>query len=101
MTCGVCTPATHHIERHDDHEVDADAGAGGGKLPVLLDKVPVEGGELLHGDEPKNHHGKHGRQDQRNLSRREEGEGERGWCRGGGRVEDERSVGLACRLVWD
>lgn len=72
------TPATHHIERHDDHEIDADAGARGGKLPVLLDKVPVEGGKLLHGDEAENHHGKHGRQNQRDLSvRRDEEVGSR------------------------
>lgn len=61
-------PDTHHVERHDDHKVDADASARGGKLPVLLHKIPVEGGELLHGDETENHHSKHGRQNEGDLS---------------------------------
>lgn len=74
-------PDTHHVERHDDHEVDADTGARGGELPVLLHKLPVEGGELLHHNETENHHGKHGCENEGNLSR-DEGEKEeekRGW----------------------
>lgn len=54
-------PDTHHIKRHDYHEVDADASARRSKLPVLLDKVPVEGGKLLHCDETENYNSKHGR----------------------------------------
>lgn len=60
---------THHIQRHDDHKVDADTSARGGKLPVLLDKIPVEGSELLHRYETENHHSKHGCQDEGNLGR--------------------------------
>lgn len=60
---------TYHIEGHDDHEIDADASAGGGKLPVLLHKIPVDGGKLLHRNETENHHGKHGSQDEGNLNR--------------------------------
>lgn len=62
-------PDTHHVERHNDHEVDADAGARCGKLKVILHKVPVDGSKLLHGDESENHHGKHGGQNERNLDR--------------------------------
>lgn len=58
---------TNHIQRHDDHKVDADSSAWGGKLPVLLHKLPLEGSKLLHGNEPKYHHGKHGCQNQRDL----------------------------------
>lgn len=61
-----------HIERHDNHEVDADSSARGGKLPVLLYKLPLEGGKLLHGDEPENHHSKHCRQHQGDLKYKEE-----------------------------
>lgn len=64
-------PDTHHIERHDDHKVDADSGARGGKLPVLFHKLPVEGSKLLHHNQTENHHGKHGCQNQGNLSREE------------------------------
>lgn len=60
-------PDTHHIERHDDHEVDADAGARGGKLPVILHKIPVEGSKLFHGNETENHHREHGSQNEGNL----------------------------------
>lgn len=60
---------TYHIEGHDDHEIDADASAGGGKLPVLLHKIPANGGKLLHRNETENHHGKHGGQDEGNLKR--------------------------------
>lgn len=83
---GEARPDTYHVERHDDHEVDADAGAGGGELPVLLHKVPVEGGELLHGDETENHHGKHSCQNQRDLNKREVGR--RGAL--GGKVRQEK-----------
>lgn len=65
--------ATYHIEGHDDHEIDADASAGGGELPVLLHKIQVDGGKLLHGDETENHHGKHGGQDEGNLNRHDGG----------------------------
>lgn len=61
--------ATYHIEGHDDHEIDADASAGGGKLPVLLHKIPVDGGKLLHRNETENHHGKHGGEDEGDLTR--------------------------------
>lgn len=61
---------TNHIQRHDDHEVDADSSAWGGELPVLLHKLPLEGSKLLHGNEPEHHHGKHGCQDQRDLEGR-------------------------------
>lgn len=70
-------PDTHHIERHDDHKVDADTSARGGKLPVLLQKLPVEGSKLLHRDETENHHSKNSRQNQGNLSRGD-GEGSAG-----------------------
>lgn len=62
-------PDTHHVERHDDHKVDADTGARSGKLPVLLHKIPVEGSKLLHRNEAENHHSKHGCQNEGNLSR--------------------------------
>lgn len=68
-------PDTHHVERHDDHKVDADTSARGGKLPVLLHKIPVERSELLHRDEAENHHGKHGCQNEGNLGRDDGGEG--------------------------
>lgn len=70
-------PDTHHIERHDDHKVDADTSARGGKLPVLLHKIPVEWSELLHRNETENHHSKHGCQDERNLGRAMKERGER------------------------
>lgn len=60
-------PDTHHIKRHDDHKVDADASSRGGKLPVLLHKLPVKRDKLLHGNETENHHGEHGCQNQGNL----------------------------------
>ena len=63
-------PDTHHIERHDDHEVYADTSARRGKLPVLLNEIPVEGSELLHRNETENHHGEDSRQDEGNLSKR-------------------------------
>lgn len=62
-------PDTYHVERHDNHEVDADASAGGGKLPVLLHKIPFERSELLHCNETENHHSKHSCQDEGNLNR--------------------------------
>lgn len=62
-------PDTHHVERHDDHEVDADAGARGGELPVLLHKIPLDSSKLLHCEDTENHHGKHGGQDEGYLSR--------------------------------
>lgn len=84
---------TYHIEGHDDHEIDADTSAGGGKLPVLLHEIPVDGGKLLHRDETENHHGKHGGQDEGNLNRfnggrsaEEEKRRERERCDGLGRT---------------
>lgn len=77
QTCGmwddVC-PSTHHIERHDDHKVDADTGARGGELPVLLHKIPVKGSKLLHRNKAENHYSKHCCQNEGNLSR---GDGEK------------------------
>lgn len=61
-------PNTYHVEGHDDHEIDAHARAGGGELPVLLHEIPIDGGELLHGNETENHHGKHGGEDEGNLN---------------------------------
>lgn len=73
MPVAAC-PDTYHIERHDNHKVDADTSAGGGKLPVLLHKIPVEGGKFLHRDETENHHSKHGCQNEGDLIRdKEEG----------------------------
>lgn len=66
---GEASADTYHIQGHDDHEIDADASAGGGKLPVLLHKIPADGGKLLHRNETENHHGKHGSQYQGNLHR--------------------------------
>lgn len=68
---------TYHIERHDYHEVDADAGARCGKLPVLLHKIPVDGGKLLHGNETENHHSKHSCQNEGNLNSDDEREAQR------------------------
>lgn len=62
-------PDTHHVQRHDDHKVDADAGARRGKLPVLFHKMPVEGSKFLHGNETENHHSKHSCEDEGDLSR--------------------------------
>lgn len=68
MTDDAC-PDTHHIERHDDHKVDADTSARRGKLPVLLNKMPVERGKLLHRNETENHHRKHSCQNEGNLNK--------------------------------
>lgn len=98
-------PDTYHVERHDNHEVDADASAGGGKLPVLLHKIPFERSELLHCNETENHHSKHSCQDEGNLNR---GMVERKRQRGGGDVcvmiyafknviSTDKHSSLACR----
>lgn len=73
MAVAAC-PDTYHIERHDNHKVDADTSARGGKLPVLLHEIPVEGGKFLHCNETENHHSKHSCQNEGNLnSDKEEG----------------------------
>ena len=62
-------PDTYHIERHDDHKVDAHTSARRGKLPVLLNKMPVEGSKLLHCNKTENHNSEHGCQNKGDLSR--------------------------------
>lgn len=62
-------PDTYHVERHDNHKVDADTSARYGKLPVLLHKLPVEGSKLFHYNETENHHSKHSCQNEGNLKR--------------------------------
>lgn len=45
---------THHVEEHDDAEVDADCRTRGRHLRVIPDEGPAEGGEGADGDHPVN-----------------------------------------------
>lgn len=60
-------PDTYHVERHDDHKVDADTRSRCGELPVLLHIIQFEGSKLFHCNQTENHHSKHSRQDEGNL----------------------------------
>lgn len=61
-THGRCwrTADTHHVEKHDDAEVDADSRAGGRHLRVVPDESPAEGSEGADGDHAVNDDAKHG-----------------------------------------
>lgn len=50
---------THHVEEHDDAEVDADRRACGRHLRVVPDEGPAEGGEGADGDHAINDDAKH------------------------------------------
>lgn len=51
---------THHIEQHDDAEVDADRRSRGCHLGVVPDETPAEGGEGADGDHAVNDNAKDG-----------------------------------------
>lgn len=53
------TGETHHVEQHDDAEVDADCRARGRHLRVVPDESPAEGGEGADGDHTVNDDAKH------------------------------------------
>lgn len=50
---------THHVEQHDDAEVDADCRTRGRHLRVIPDEGPAEGGEGADGDHPVDDDAKH------------------------------------------
>lgn len=50
---------THHIEEHDDAEVDADSRSRGRHLRVVPDESPAEGGEGADGDHAINDDAEH------------------------------------------
>lgn len=50
---------SHHVEEHDDAEVDADCCACGGHLRVVPDERPAEGSEGADSDHTINHDAKH------------------------------------------
>lgn len=51
---------THHVEEHDDAEVDADCRACSCHLRVVPDERPAEGGEGADRDHAVDHDAKHG-----------------------------------------
>lgn len=51
---------SHHVQEHDDAEVDADRRARGRHLRVVPDEGPAEGGEGADGDHAINHDAEHG-----------------------------------------
>lgn len=53
------TAGAHHVEEHDDAEVDADCRSRGRHLRVVPDEGPAEGGEGADGDHAVNDDAKH------------------------------------------
>lgn len=51
---------THHIEEHDDAEVDADGRGRGRHLRVVPDRSPPQGGEGADSDHAVDDDAQHG-----------------------------------------
>ena len=63
------TGSTHHVQKHDDAEVDAHCRSGGGHLRVIPDEGPVEGCKRANRHHAINHYAEDGGDHHQNLGR--------------------------------